>query len=89
MEPNTTAIERAFQLARLGTYLNVPEIKERLQYEGYSADTISGPLLYGQLKSVMGAARKKRWMPTPPELPWSDRDRPSRNSPRSQRLAMR
>ncbi len=32
MEPNVTAIERAFQLARLGIFLQVAEIKERLGY---------------------------------------------------------
>jgi len=31
MEPNVTAIERAFQLARLGIFLQVAEIKERLR----------------------------------------------------------
>ena len=65
MEPNTTAIERAFQLAGLGTYLNVSEMKERLDFEGYSTATTSGPLLHGQLKSVIETGRKSGWMATP------------------------
>jgi hypothetical protein len=89
MDPNTTAIERAFQLARLGTYLNVSEIKERLHVDGYPTDTISGPHLYEQLKSAIRAGRGNRWPVTPPELPRRDPDRPLGNSRHSQWLAMR
>ena len=42
MEPNKTAIERAFELARAGLYLEVSEIKERLRHEGYFTETVTG-----------------------------------------------
>jgi hypothetical protein len=50
MEPNKNAIERAFELAQTGRYLEVWEIKECLRYEGYFTEGITGPTLYGQLK---------------------------------------
>jgi len=61
MEPNVTAIERAFQLARLGIFLQVAEIKERLRHEGYFTESIWGPTLHTQLKCIMLAAHKTRW----------------------------
>ena len=61
MEPNKTAIERAFELARTGLFLEVVEIKERLRGEGYFTDTITGPLLYEQLKSLIEMGQKSRW----------------------------
>ncbi len=58
MEPNVTAIERAFQLARLGIFLQVAEIKERL---GYFTESITGPTLHTQLRCIMQTAQKIRW----------------------------
>jgi hypothetical protein len=61
MLPNTTAIERAFQLAQRGIYCEVHEIKEQLRREGYFTDTVAGPILCAQLKSQSTAARSARW----------------------------
>ncbi len=61
MEPNVTAIERAFQLARLGIFLQVTEIKERMREEGYFTESITGPTLLNQLRDIMQAAQKSRW----------------------------
>ena len=61
MEPNVTPIERAFELARLGIFLQVTEIKERLREEGYFTESITGPTLHTQLKSIMQTAQKSRW----------------------------
>ena len=43
MDPNKTAIERAFELARTGLYFEIAEIKDRLMGEGYFTDSITGP----------------------------------------------
>jgi hypothetical protein len=61
MEPNKTAIERAFELARTGRYSDVSEIKDRMRNEGYFTDTVTGPILRAQLKRLMEAAQKSRW----------------------------
>jgi hypothetical protein len=61
MEPNKTAIERAFDLARMGVYSDVDEIKDRLRNEGYLTGTVTGPMLRAQLKRLMEAAQKSRW----------------------------
>jgi len=65
MEPNVTAIERAFQLARLGIFLQVAEIKERLREEGYFTGSITGPTLHTQLRCIMQRAQKIRWRRAP------------------------
>ena len=58
MQANTTAIERAFELAKSARYRNVGEIKYRLHVEGYFADAITGTQLCEQLKAIIHAARK-------------------------------
>ena len=40
MQPNTTALERAFELARCEICTTISEIKQRLTAEGYWTDTI-------------------------------------------------
>jgi hypothetical protein len=60
MQANTTAIERAFELAKTGRYLTVEEIRNRLLAEGYFAAAITGPQLSGQLKALIETARKTR-----------------------------
>ena len=59
MEPNKTAIERAFELARTGLFLEVGEIKDRLRREGYYSDIITGPLLREQLKSLIAIGTER------------------------------
>jgi hypothetical protein len=61
MEPDKSAIERAFELARTGRFLDVSEIKDRLRNEGYFTDTVTGPTLRTQLKAMIEAARSTRW----------------------------
>ena len=61
MDPNRTAIERAFELARTGLYFEIAEIKDRLMGEGYFTDSITGPTLRAQLKSLMKRGQKTRW----------------------------
>ena len=43
MQPNTSALERAFELARCGTCTSIKEIKQRLNAEGYWSDVIGTP----------------------------------------------
>ena len=61
MVPNKTAIERAFELARTGLYFEIAEIKDQLMGEGYFTDSITGPTLRAQLKSLMKSGQKTRW----------------------------
>ena len=61
MVPNKTAIECAFELARTGLYFEIAEIKDRLMGEGYFTDSITGPTLRAQLKSLMKSGQKTRW----------------------------
>ncbi len=61
MEPNVNPIERAFQLARLGIFLQVTEIKERMREEGYFTESITGRTLLNQLQGLMQTARRSRW----------------------------
>ena len=66
MQPNKTAIERAFDLAGTGVYSEVGEIRDRLRNEGYFTHTITGPMLRAQLKGIIDVAEKSRWSsPTP------------------------
>ena len=79
MEPNKTAIERAFELARTGLYLGVSEIKERLRHEGYFTESVTGPALRTQLKILMEAARKTRWK-APSPIPSAETVMAAKNS---------
>jgi hypothetical protein len=63
MNPTTTALERAFQLARSGDYASVPDIKKRLSAEGYSAAQVTGGTLAKQLLALIRAARAKEAPP--------------------------
>ncbi len=56
MKPNTTSIERAFELASSGRFSNVKEVRLKLAREGYNTDTMEGPLLYAQLREVIEKA---------------------------------
>jgi hypothetical protein len=65
MKPYITAIERAFELAKSGRFLYLSEVREQLRSEGYFTETISGPLLCGQLKATIEAALKDQHKPLP------------------------
>jgi len=60
MQANTTAIERAFELAKSGQCVSVAEIKRRLRAEGYSAGHIEGRQLHDQLRTAINAGRKAK-----------------------------
>jgi hypothetical protein len=56
MDPNVTPLERAFQLAKTGQFLDVAGIKLRLKQEGYAQDQIQGRSLYRQLQGIIRGA---------------------------------
>ena len=57
MDRNVTALERAFQLAKSGDCVSVPDLRQRLKGEGYSLETIVGPALSRQLEALIRAAK--------------------------------
>ena len=59
MQPNTTALERAFELARCGTCTSIKDIKQRLNAEGYWNDVIEGRQLDQQLRGLIEAKASK------------------------------
>jgi hypothetical protein len=70
MDHNITALERAFQLAKTGTYPTVQDIKQKLKSEGYAQNQISGPTLYRQLREIIrGANRGSEHLNTDSEIP--------------------
>jgi len=60
VEPNTTALERAFALAESGQCANLAQVKARLHAEGYWSDAITGRHLHSQLKIIIETARTAR-----------------------------
>ncbi len=60
MQPDTTVVERAFDLAKSGRYQSVDEIKHALRLEGYEHHDIEGPSLVAQLRSLIRASRGPR-----------------------------
>lgn len=54
--PNTSPIERAFELARSGRCRTTADIARRLKAEGYSTDTVIGPVLMRKLRSLIDDA---------------------------------
>jgi hypothetical protein len=60
MQPQVSAVERAFQLARSGRAQSIAEIKGLLRKEGYLNGQLDGqPALAKQLKNIMEAARPR------------------------------
>jgi len=51
-------MERAFQLAKSGTYTSIPAIKEQLKGEGFSVTQITGKTLTKQLNMLIAAAHE-------------------------------
>jgi hypothetical protein len=60
MDQDTTALERAFQLARSGDHRSIVEIKHRLRAEGYSDAQLTGATLSRQLRALIRSARKAK-----------------------------
>jgi hypothetical protein len=56
MEPNLTALERAFELARSGKFSTLQPLIHAMRKEGYSDYQLYGPLLRQQLRELMGAS---------------------------------
>ena len=58
-----TAVERAFDIARSGSCLNVQEIKLQMRREGFSATEteshLAGPSIRKQLVALMNQATAK------------------------------
>ena len=57
MRNRSTAIERAFHLARSGLCSSVTDVRKALKSEGYSLEAVVGPALNAQLKGLIVAAR--------------------------------
>ena len=58
MEHKTTALERAFQIARSGHAASVEEIRTALKKEGYLSSQVEGPHLSRQLRAIIKTARE-------------------------------
>jgi hypothetical protein len=57
MDHRLAPLERAFELARSGSYATVDAIKKQLTGEGYSAAQIEGGAIKKQLLALIRAAR--------------------------------
>jgi hypothetical protein len=57
MDPNVTALERAFQLAKSGDRASVAELRKRLKADGYPLTHIMGRTLWKQLDVLIKEAR--------------------------------
>jgi hypothetical protein len=59
MQPETSIIERAYQLARSGAYATVGEVKSQLRAEGYTNvdGHFTGAALYGALRKLCATSR--------------------------------
>jgi hypothetical protein len=60
MDTNTTALERAFQLASSGMCASIQDIKRQLEREGYDANQLRGKSLRAQLLGLIKKARQER-----------------------------
>jgi len=56
MDPNKSALERAFELARSGRYPTVELIRRAISAEGYFQSQIEGRELTRQLKALITAS---------------------------------
>lgn len=56
--PNSSAVERAFQLAKAGQCATIRDIMRKLKIEGYSVEQLVGSSLIKQLKVVIFALRR-------------------------------
>ncbi|HVZ05434.1 hypothetical protein [Hyphomicrobium sp.] len=58
MDQNTSALERAFQLAKSGRCATVQEVKRDMKKEGYSINQVTGRALQKQLNALIAEARR-------------------------------
>ena len=66
MDPNLTAIERAFQAAKSGEAASMEDVRRLLKREGYEVEFIRGaPSLRRQLAGLMRGPKTRE--PRPPE----------------------
>jgi hypothetical protein len=66
MDPNVSALERAFQLADSGQVANVHDLKRQMDREGYDSYVVRGPMLEAQLRNRIRAAERRRTGPAMP-----------------------
>jgi hypothetical protein len=59
MDQTVTVLERAFQLAKSGSFATVDAIGKQLKAEGYSVNQIAGRVFRAQLIGLIKAARGK------------------------------
>jgi transketolase N-terminal domain/subunit len=57
MDQNTSALERAFQLAKSGRCASVQDVKRDMKKEGYSVSQVTGRMLQKQLNALIEEAR--------------------------------
>ncbi len=58
MDQNKSPLERAFELARTGSYRTVSDVKRAVAAEGYAMGQFEGRTLARQLGDIIKAARK-------------------------------
>jgi hypothetical protein len=54
-----TPLERAFELAKSGSYLSTDEIRKKLKQEGYSVSQFTGRALFKQLRELINKAQRE------------------------------
>jgi hypothetical protein len=63
MDQRKTQLERAFEIAGLGTYTAVEDICARLKREGYACEQLDGPSIRKQLREIARKARISKARP--------------------------
>jgi hypothetical protein len=58
MNPNVSALERAFQLARSGRLVGIQDVRAQLKREGYDDRAVEGRSLTSQLRDIIKVALK-------------------------------
>jgi hypothetical protein len=56
----TSALERAFELAKSGRCRNIPELRVALRSEGFSDEQVWGKSLGTQLRTLIEQAKQKQ-----------------------------
>jgi hypothetical protein len=58
MDPNKSALERAFELAKSGAVKSVADLRAKVSREGYSASQLDGAALGRQLRNLIAKANE-------------------------------